>query len=103
MEARMIKNVIDFQKAAFDNSFSAMAMLQDQAERTGKMFLESSIVPIPEEGKKIMDEWVQAFKKGRDEFKRAVDESYRKMEESLSMREGGEETGRAREKTRGHA
>ncbi len=77
-------------------------MFQDQAERATKMILESTMLPFPEEGKKILEEWVQAFKKGRDEFKKAVDESYKKMENAFSMesfategrRESPGETGR---------
>ncbi len=93
METKMAKDLIEFQKAAFDNTFSAITMMQDQAERATKMFLETSMMPIPEEGKKILDEWVQAFKRGREEFKRAVDESYRKMEESFTMAGFREEAG----------
>ncbi len=81
MDQKITKQVIDFQKAAFDNTFSAISMLQDQAEKTTNIFLESSIWPVPEEGKKIAKEWVQAFKKGRDEFKKALDESFTKMED----------------------
>ncbi len=32
MDQRVTKQIIDLQKATFDNAFSAMAMLQDQAE-----------------------------------------------------------------------
>ncbi len=81
MDQKITKQVIDFQKAAFDNTFSAISMLQDQAEKTTNIFLESGIWPVPEEGKKIAKEWVQAFKKGREEFKKALDESFTKMED----------------------
>ncbi len=83
MDQRITKQIIDLQKATFDNAFSAMAMLQDQAEKTTNMLLESSLWPVPEEGKKMMKEWVQAFKKGREEFKKALDESFNKMEDFL--------------------
>jgi len=36
---------------------------------------------LPEQGKKALDEWVQTFKKGREEFKKAVDESFKKVED----------------------
>jgi len=36
--------------------------------------------PADEEGKKMLDEWVQTFKKGREEFKKAVDEGFTKVE-----------------------
>lgn len=94
MDQRITKQIIDLQKATFDNAFSAMAMLQDQAEKTTNMLLESSLWPVPEEGKRMMKEWVQAFKKGREEFKKALDESFDKMQdfiarEETKMKEGG--------------
>jgi hypothetical protein len=93
MEPRIAKDIIELQKATFDNTFSALSMFQDQAERATKMILESSMLPVPEEGKKILDEWVHAFKKGRDEFKKAVDESYKKMEEAFNLENPGERPG----------
>jgi uncharacterized coiled-coil DUF342 family protein len=35
---------------------------------------------LPEEGKKTLNEWVQAYKTGREQFKKAVDESFGKVE-----------------------
>ncbi len=90
MEPRIAKEIIELQKATFDNTFSALSMFQDQAERATKMIFESTMLPVPEDGKKIVDEWVQAFKKGRDEFKKAVDESYKKMEEAFNVEGMGE-------------
>ncbi len=81
MDQRITKQIVDFQKATFNNTFSAISMLQDQAEKATNMFLESSLWPVPEEGKKILKEWIQAFKKGREEFKKALDESFVKMED----------------------
>ncbi len=97
MDQRITKQIIDLQKATFDNAFSAMAMLQDQAEKTTNMLLESSLWPVPEEGKRIMKEWVQAFKKGREEFKKTLDESFNKMQdfvvrEEAKMKEEGAES-----------
>ncbi len=105
MEKAMVKGILDFQKAMFDNVFSAANIFQDQAERATKMLIDSSPVPFPEEGRKMMDDWVEAFKRGREEFRRAVNESYAKMEESLTRTERAEEEegpSRSRE-TRGKA
>ncbi len=87
MDQRVTKQIIYLQKATFDNAFSAMAMLQDQAEKTTNMLLESSPWPVSEEGKRMMKEWVQAFKKGREEFKKALDESFNKMEDFIVREE----------------
>ena len=100
MEARIAKDIVELQKATFDNTFSAISMLTEQAEKATRMILDATMLPIPEEGKKILDEWVQAFKKGRDEFKKAVDESYKKMEETFTMERTSEETESGRRERR---
>ena len=76
---KMAKQMIDFQKATFDNTFEAMVLLQDQTERMVGTFMEQTTF-LPEEGKKMLREWVQTFKKGREEFKKAMDEGFGKVE-----------------------
>jgi len=80
MDNRMAKQVIDFQKATFDNTFNAISMLQDQTEKAFSTILETGMVPLPEEGKKVINEWVQAFKKGREEFKKVMDDGFDRVE-----------------------
>jgi len=77
---KIVKQTIDFQKATFDNTFNAITMLQEQAERMSDMFL-SQTKGLPEEGKKVIGEWVDAYKKGREDFKKSVDESFKKVED----------------------
>ena len=36
---------------------------------------------IPEEGEKTVSEWVKAYKKGREDFKKTVDDNYKKVED----------------------
>lgn len=38
---------------------------------------------LPEEGRKAIKDWVAAFKKGREDYKKAVDEAFKKVEEYL--------------------
>ena len=77
---KMAKQLIDFNKATFDNTFNAMVLLQEQTERMIKTFMEQS-TSLPEEGKKMLHEWVQACKTGREQFKKTVDEGFGKVEE----------------------
>ena len=74
------KQMIDFQKAAFNNSYHAMVMLQEQTEKMADTFFGETVW-IPEEGKKVYTEWVKAYKKGRDDFKKAVDQNYKNIED----------------------
>ncbi|MCU0574785.1 MAG: hypothetical protein MUC41_17605 [Syntrophobacteraceae bacterium] len=76
----MAKQMIEFNKATFDNSFSSMVLLQEQSEKMVRAFLDQSTW-LPEEGKKVLNEWVASYKKGREEFKKMVDESYKKVDD----------------------
>ncbi len=76
---KMAKQMIEFQKTAFENAFSAMVMIQGQTEKIADQFLTKNSV-IPEEGQKMINEWRLSFKKGRDDFKKSVDENFKKME-----------------------
>ncbi len=74
------KQMIEFQKATFDNSFNAAVMMQDQAEQLFNTSVEQAGW-LPEEGKRMVDEWVRICKAGRDGFKNAVDENFDKLTE----------------------
>lgn len=76
---KMAKQLIDFNKATFDNTFNAMVLLQEQTERMTKDFVDRA-TGLPDEGTKLFNEWIQSFKKGREEFKKVVDESFSKVE-----------------------
>lgn len=80
---QMTKQVIEFNKKAFDNTFDAMTALQDQVEKVMRMFLDQSPW-FPEEGKNVIGEWIKAYQKGRNDFKTAVDVNYKKVEEYFS-------------------
>jgi len=79
----ILKQMIEFNKATFDNTFNAMVMLQEQAERLANTLLAQATW-LPEEGKKVINEWVEAYKKGREDFKKAVDENFKKVEDFFS-------------------
>jgi uncharacterized coiled-coil DUF342 family protein len=76
---KMAKQMIDFNKATFDNTFNAMVLLQEQTERMTKNFVDQA-TSLPDEGRKMFIEWIQTFKKGREEFKKVVDESFSNVE-----------------------
>ncbi len=84
--AKMTKQMFDFQKTTFDNSFNAMVMLQDQTEKMARMAFDRTPW-MPEETRKAVDGWVSAYKKGRDDFKKRVDENYKKVEKYFNETE----------------
>jgi hypothetical protein len=77
-QKQIAKQMIEFNKTAFDNSFDAMTALQDQTEKLILNFLDKAPW-VPEEGRKTINTWIAGYKKGRDDFKTAADDSYRKV------------------------
>jgi hypothetical protein len=57
-------------------------MVQDQFEKAASTMLEQASW-MPGEGRKVIDNCVEAFKAGRDHFKKYVDESYEKAAELI--------------------
>jgi len=78
----IFKQMVDFNKGAFSNAFNAMVMVQDQNETLANTMLNQASW-MPEEGKKAVKEWVETFKKGREEYKKTVDEAFKKVEDFL--------------------
>ena len=76
---KMGKQMIDFYKTSFDNSYSAMMMLQEQMERMANLYW-GQMVNVPDEVKKGMAEWTKSYKKNCEDFKKSVDEGFKKLE-----------------------
>ena len=77
---QVIKQTLDFYKSTFENTFNAMTMLQEQNQKMVEMYLDQT-QGFPEEGKRAIQEWVKAYKKGVQNFKTAMDESFKKVED----------------------
>ena len=76
---KMGKQMMDFYKSTFDNSFSAMMMLQEQMERMANMYW-GQMVNVPDEFKKGVAEWNKSYKKNCEDFKKVVEDSFKKLE-----------------------
>ena len=81
------KQIMDFYKTAFDNSFSTMCAIQEQAEKMVTTAFEQAPW-YPKEGSKVINDWLNAYKQGRDNYKATVDENFRKIDEYFSTGEG---------------
>ena len=77
---KVAKQTFDLYKSSFENTFNAMMMMQEQTQKMIDLYL-SQINGFPEEGKKAIQEWSKAYKKGSEDFKTAVDESFKKVED----------------------
>ena len=80
------KQIMDFYKTAFDNSFNTMCAIQEQAEKMVTAALQQAPL-FPKEGNKLINDWLNAYKQGRDSYKATVDENFRKMDEYFSASE----------------
>jgi hypothetical protein len=77
---QLFKQMIEFNKTTFDNSFNAIVMLQEQTEKMVNSYLEQAPW-LTEEGKKVLNEWANAYKKSCVDFKKAVDDNFKRVEE----------------------
>ena len=88
---KMAKQMIEFYKTTFDNSFSAMMMLQEQMERMGSMYW-GQMMNLPDEAKKGLAEWTKSYKKNCEEFKKGVDDSFKKLDSFFPEAEKAEKS-----------
>jgi polyhydroxyalkanoate synthesis regulator phasin len=81
---KMAQQMTGFYKSTIDNSINAMTMIQENTEKMVSLSLEQSPW-FPEEGKKIVYDWMKAYKKGYDDLKVAADEQYGKLEAFVNL------------------
>jgi hypothetical protein len=80
---QIAKQMIVFNKTAFDNNFNSLKALQEQTERIVNKFWEKTPM-FPEEGRKAISEWIKAYKKGCEDYKNIVDENFKKVDDFFS-------------------
>ncbi len=79
-QKQIAKQMIQFNKAAFDNSFTAMTMVYEQNEKMVNAFLAQATW-LPENGKTAITDWLKAYQTGCADFKNMVEDSYQKVED----------------------
>lgn len=88
-QKQIVRQMIDFHKSTFRNSFNAMIMLQDQTEKVMQNFF-SQATWMPDDLKKTINEWISSYKKGRDEFKNSVDDNFQRVDDFFSLQDSGD-------------
>ncbi len=78
-QKQLLKQMIEFNQAAFNNAYNAMVMLQEQFEHVANTVLEQATW-LPAEGRNAIENWVQSYKTGRDNYKQYMEESYSQVE-----------------------
>ena len=80
---QITKQVIDFQKLSFDNWYSAVTMVQDQAASAVDLMLDQATW-IPEEGRQAMLGWISVCQEERDRLKTYMDQSFSSIEKYMA-------------------
>jgi hypothetical protein len=68
-----------FQKMTLDHSLQTMSQLQEYMTKQITACIEANPL-LPGEGKKLITDWIEAYRRGCDELKSRVDASYAKAE-----------------------
>jgi hypothetical protein len=80
MEAdTLAKQMIDFQKTAFNNTFDIVMAVQDQSEKITRSWCEKSGI-LPDQSKKMMHDWGNVIKKSLGEYKKVVNNGFDTIE-----------------------
>lgn len=74
------KQMVNFQEAIFNNSYNALVMMQDQTEKAANTLLEQAAW-IPQESKRLVNQWNEMYKKGQDDLKAALDNNFNKAKD----------------------
>jgi predicted enzyme related to lactoylglutathione lyase len=82
-QEKLAKQTIAFYKKTFESTFAALDMIQEQTQRMLKMQMDL-MTGMPEEGKKVLNDWMKVYKKGCEEFKSAVDDKFKQVESYFS-------------------
>jgi hypothetical protein len=74
------RQMMEFHKTVFDNTFSYMATLQAHNEKMATHFL-GKLSWFPEEGEKVLYQSIANYKKNQENFKAKAMENYQKIDE----------------------
>jgi alcohol dehydrogenase class IV len=75
----VLKKVLEFNKAAFENAYTTIAAAQGEAKKATEQLLEK-ISFIPEEGKAYTLKYFEATKEAGEKFRQAVLKGHEQIE-----------------------
>lgn len=75
----MLKQILDVNKKAFEESLNVVIAISDHAEKMVRIFWERSAF-FPIESKKAIEDWVGQYKNSLDDFRENVDKRFQLME-----------------------
>ena len=78
-QKQILKQMVEFNQTAFNNTFNAMTLLQGQFENAAKTVLEQAS-ELPAEARQAIENWTETYKSACQTFKQQVDDSYKQVE-----------------------
>jgi hypothetical protein len=78
------RQILHGAKNSMQAAFEAINMLQDQFEKMMTLIIEQQMAS-QKEGQKVMAEWFESFKKGREDLRKSFDEGLNKAEDLLAQ------------------
>jgi predicted outer membrane protein len=81
-QIRTLKQMMEMNKLAFDNSYLMMMGTYEQNKLMLSNFIDQA-AGLPADGKKAIEDWLQAYRKGCEELKKMADEGYRMVAKQL--------------------
>ena len=82
---QMTKKILEFQKGALTSWYDVMASMQEQAASSIDLVLDQSDW-LPIKGRQMMQNWLNACKKGCNDYKELMEESIDELEKVLVIK-----------------
>jgi hypothetical protein len=80
MEAeKLAKQMIGFQKTAFNHTFDIVMAVRDQSEKITCSWCEKNGI-LPDQSKKVMLEWGHVIKQSLEEYKKVINDGFNTIE-----------------------
>lgn len=83
--AKITKQIIDFQKSAFDNSLSGINAMQDLTENMMDGYL-GQMPWVTDENKKPINESFKIMKTAREDYKKAIHQGFDRLEKMTNSK-----------------
>jgi uncharacterized protein Yka (UPF0111/DUF47 family) len=78
-QKQMLKQMVEFNQTAFNNTFNAMTLLQDQFKHVTKTVLEQATW-LPAEGRQAIENCTETYKSACQTFKQQIDDNFKQVE-----------------------
>jgi hypothetical protein len=89
MEAeKLAKQMIGFQKTAFNHTFDMVMAVRDQSEKITCSWCEKNGI-LPDQSKKVMLEWGHVIKKNLEEYKKVINDGFNTIESCFDFSKTG--------------